>query len=92
MCYISAIKQEAIEPDVKRPKLHDKENAKRRKLDKSIEKQNIAFYKFLDKLNNETDKSEWRSILEANKQAMPDSPDEVRNMSNFFFFCNYIFN
>lgn len=46
-------------------------------IDGKIEKQNKDYYKLRDKLEGQTKRSIWMSILEANHQSIPEGNSEV---------------
>lgn len=71
--FVSAIKQDVDQPTVKKQKVDEVDSA----LEAKIEKQNKAYYKVRDSLEKETTKAHRISILEENKQAIPEGTSEV---------------
>lgn len=79
----SAIKQDIDEPTVKKVKKDDVDI----ELEKKIEKQNKEYFKLRDTLGANTKKPIHISILEANKQAVPEGNSEVLRMSGRIVGC-----
>lgn len=77
-----AIKQDVEEPTVKKQKVDEVDSA----LDAKIEKQNKDFYKLRDKLEKYTKKPVHISILEANRQAIPNGNSEVSSKHKILTF------